>query len=755
MKKFLSIFMIILFTVFGQVSFSTAELTSTFDSSDEGWSILYDAIGSWQSSGGNPDGYYRGRDLQTGETYYFVSPGSWSGDWSQYIGQNLTFDMRMIDTGGRSPVSPRKTVFIEGSNGNTLEWMSTYPLSAWTKYSVDLSHSAFGVEESYFNDIIRDVRELRIRGEWTTGDDIEGLDNVRIGGSEEPLDPGLVCHYQFFNNADDSYIHQINATEYNGVDYGIGIKNKSAKFDGIDDYIDIPYQPFLYLPKFSISVWINTITQKDAEILTNDPDRSDCKHGYHLRVMADGSVRFSVDPSSECGSANYIFSDAIVNDGKWHHIVAVYNTTLNLYVDSVLQSDTETGSYAAVMKSIRVGMSRSSDPSERNFFEGNIDELRIYNCPLSAYEVLSLYYNDKKRILMPMLQLLLFESDQTASLISGQAISDSVSEGEWKFYKIRTASSDTQISFDMTHLSDDIDLYVRKGSKPTLNDWDCRPFKEKDGDYVESETCIMDNSEISEWYVGIYGNMAGEYKLKALIGEVEGWASTTGFKEADTEIRENIVELANNAIGDPSGQSVVCSGECCWLTDTANNDGARMRDAIIIYRDWREDNPEEPLPEDIRNSMLAAFSDSDYLSAQKEALVDQIVNVHDGTVPTTDNETLQYMNVQRQCLEWAMFIANQAGGKRVNYGCSRQHSAINDNVRPGMGLYNIDIHAMIIIDVYYDAQGDPINVRVAEANNGPDDLGWQNPPGQTPWERAVRGDRDDVGLIYTAINYDK
>ena len=46
----------------------------------------------------------------------------------------------------------------------------------------------------------------------------------------------------------------------------------------------------------------------------------------------------------------------------------------------------------------------------------------------------------------------------------------------------------------------------------------------------------------------------------------------------------------------------------------------------------------------IDNAMLAAFIGSDYPAAQREALVDQIINVYNGTVPTTDNETLQYLN---------------------------------------------------------------------------------------------------------------
>ena len=334
-------------------------------------------------------------------------------------------------------------------------------------------------------------------------------------------------------------------------------------------------------------------------------------------------------------------------------------------------------------------------------------------------------------------------------LTSGQILSDSVSLNEWKYYKITTTSSDKRISFDLTHLSDDVDMYIRKGAKPTLNDYDCRPFKQN----KLSETCTSTNSEANTWYVGVYGNKAGGFKIKALIGEIKGWSSDTHYREADSDLRESIVEAASNAIQGSSGQSRICERtDACWQTDMADKDGERMREAIRIYHEWSTgDQYINYTDTQIRDVMIIAFAGSNYPPAQQEMLVNRIIEVYDGSEPVGDDETLIYLGIQKQCLEWAMTIAIEAGGASRSYGKPGTLVDIAD-VRPGMGYYQLSSHAMIIIDVYHNSEGTPTRLRVAESNWGT--TGWSNPGGQVPWDRTI-GTRNDVSFGYAIVNYDQ
>jgi len=334
-------------------------------------------------------------------------------------------------------------------------------------------------------------------------------------------------------------------------------------------------------------------------------------------------------------------------------------------------------------------------------------------------------------------------SDSCDVLASGCGVSAAVQKGQWIYYKIITNSSDTRVSFDLTFLSNDVDMYIKKGKKPTLNDYDSRPVK----DDTWSESCSMENSGVNTWYIGVYGNEGGVFSIKAIIGQVEGWASVTGFREADTSIRDKIVRMAIDQIGSPSGQSTV-TGSLGWLTDIYNNDGARMRDAITLYH-------ENKTNDQIRLLMIKAFNDSEYEDLHKEILTDRIIEVYNNKVPQDDEETLQYLGIQKQCLEWVMTIAHYAGGAAKNYK-NIGASVPNAKVRPGMGYYNehnIYPHAMIIIDVYHDRTGNPIKLRVAESNYCSNNCSWSNPTGQVPWERII-GKRE-VTFGYTIVNFDK
>ncbi|MFC1742201.1 DUF2341 domain-containing protein, partial [Nanoarchaeota archaeon] len=84
-----------------------------------------------------------------------------------------------------------------------------------------------------------------------------------------------------------------------------------------------------------------------------------------------------------------------INDGSWHHIAATYDsTTMSLYVDGVLNATSTAHSGSLPLKNGSVWIGRHYDPSETSgYFNGTIDEVRIYERSLSAEQVRALYRN--------------------------------------------------------------------------------------------------------------------------------------------------------------------------------------------------------------------------------------------------------------------------------------------------------------------------------------------------------------------------
>ena len=173
------IFIFWLFFMLVCATCANASLVSTFNYDDEGWHPGNDVTLSWQSSGGNPGGFLQGDDWGDGRVWYYVSPVSWTGNWSPYIGYTLSFDLKIIDR-GTPTVYDYATVRIYGSDGDVMDWYADDPGNSWTHYELVLNASTFGESESYFEGIMSDVTELWIRGEYGGTFDIEGLDNVVV-----------------------------------------------------------------------------------------------------------------------------------------------------------------------------------------------------------------------------------------------------------------------------------------------------------------------------------------------------------------------------------------------------------------------------------------------------------------------------------------------------------------------------------------------------------------------------------------------
>ena len=225
-----------------------------------------------------------------------------------------------------------------------------------------------------------------------------------------------------------------------------------------------------------------------------------------------------------------------------------------------------------------------------------------------------------------------------------------------------------------------------------------------------------------------------------------GWASVTGFRNAETAVQKRIVATALSQVNLSSGQSQMGG---VWLTDCADGDGARMRAAINRYAGWYWQTQAKVTLAQIKAAMLQDFNGSLYDGTRKTALIERIVSCYNSVAatarsasycpapPTTDNATLQFLVFRKQCLEWADWVATTSGGVARNYSAT----AVTDVklMRPGMGLFRTGkTHAMIITDIRWDGSGNPVEFKVAEANWAMTAQNtWQNPTGQIPWMRTI------------------
>ena len=159
-------------------------LVSTFDTGHEGWMISGDGTNFiWHASGGNPGGFISGEDQMLGTNWSVMSPYTWAGDWTSYLGGIISFDLKLISGDTNRYYSSWDVIIGTEDTWRYAKWSSGIDpeLGTWTHYEVRISESNFEiVGNRTWNEILSNVTYLLIRGEHIGGPDTEGIDNIRV-----------------------------------------------------------------------------------------------------------------------------------------------------------------------------------------------------------------------------------------------------------------------------------------------------------------------------------------------------------------------------------------------------------------------------------------------------------------------------------------------------------------------------------------------------------------------------------------------
>jgi len=178
-----------------------------------------------------------------------------------------------------------------------------------------------------------------------------------------------------------------NTAWYNGRE---GKQNYSLNFDGDDDYVNIADYPQIGSDDFSISVWFKTSVSNLAQGLVRKWVTG--QKEWFLSLAATRGIYFSL---SSDGSAQtwYGYEDTTRADGNWHNVVITKSgTNVNFYMDSSLASfDTTGGSVPTTVYNGTENTKIGIGPDSPYYFNGQIDEVKIFNYALTADQIKTEY----------------------------------------------------------------------------------------------------------------------------------------------------------------------------------------------------------------------------------------------------------------------------------------------------------------------------------------------------------------------------
>ncbi len=319
------------------------------------------------------------------------------------------------------------------------------------------------------------------------------------------LDDLKIGHWGFDSAAGNIAVDDIGKNNGSVVDaqWERGLVGNALRFDGIYDIVEIPDSSELtFLWGLTIEAWINADSFYGNGVQSGNPILTKWVSSpvgeYFLSTFEGGNVVFAV---SNGFIRDRMVVPAAMEPGKWHHVVATWDgKIMSVYVDGALKGWELTNTPYFYQEEysgddIKIGYLTSSWR-----FDGVIDEVSLYNYPLSPSEISDTY-------------------ERLAPLTLPKNISLNI-------YEDNNGINDAQLNNDgLTYLGDTVTFGI-----------ETEPFIESSGlsevtDRFSAFVRILDpkgeihipltmNDEKDEWVAEYTPTSAGSWEVTARVSEI-------------------------------------------------------------------------------------------------------------------------------------------------------------------------------------------------------------------------------------------
>lgn len=222
------------------------------------------------------------------------------------------------------------------------------------------------------------------------------------------LDSGLVAYYPFNGNANDESLNG-----NNGLVIGAtlttdryGVANSAYNFNGTSNYIEVSDAASLRPQRITLCGWYNTTSSSSVQtifIKSVIPGNTNEQYFYGFNLTAIRN--FSIKQNSNCQAAQgwqVCSSNSPLATNQWQFFACTFDgTTMKIYRNDTLIAQLNPPNN--IIDNCVGGKLYIGSYKLDGFFNGKLDDLRIYNRALSQTEVTALYnlINTKPVLLSP------------------------------------------------------------------------------------------------------------------------------------------------------------------------------------------------------------------------------------------------------------------------------------------------------------------------------------------------------------------
>ena len=211
---------------------------------------------------------------------------------------------------------------------------------------------------------------------------------------------GLYLSYNFNGNLNDSSGNNRNATQNGTITYTTGRKgivNTAIQFGSGN--IVTPTLPASSV--WSLSFWIKTTSTTLVNVLAELSSNFNGKQGFLIDVSDTNTILGKIMAGiSSANSNNLKYTNDIINDGNWKHIVVILDRSqivsneIKIYINNSLKTNLtyyngnteQSGDFIADKIFIGGRGNTYSLP-----YIGLMDDFKLYNRPLTQTEITNLY----------------------------------------------------------------------------------------------------------------------------------------------------------------------------------------------------------------------------------------------------------------------------------------------------------------------------------------------------------------------------
>lgn len=211
---------------------------------------------------------------------------------------------------------------------------------------------------------------------------------------------GLISSYSGNNNTLDAR-SRYNGTIQNGVTFSAGKVGDAFNLAGNNgDRVLLGNTPDLRRQNFTIEAWVK---RSSSSVVTNSPNPGSPAGVFF--AFGQNGYAFLIDQTtgklglSQVGQSQVLTPNFTITDTNWHHVAVTVSgppftggTQTIFYVDGV--ADTPTGYSPQYSFQTNAAIGSRGDGQADNVFFGLIDELAIYDRPLSAAQIAAIYAAD-------------------------------------------------------------------------------------------------------------------------------------------------------------------------------------------------------------------------------------------------------------------------------------------------------------------------------------------------------------------------